>query len=50
MNTEDSKMKSREAIAKAFLEKLEKLKIEDLSIVAALSDFIETGDKNMFEE
>ena len=50
MNTEYSKMKSREAISKAYIEKLEKLKIEDLSIVAALSDFVETGNKNMFDE
>ena len=41
---------ARAELAKAFMSKLEQTKIEDANILAAINDWMETGDNSFFEE
>jgi hypothetical protein len=51
MNRDDfAKMKVRQDIAKAFIEKLEKVDTKDVGLIPALMDYIESGNKKMFDE
>jgi hypothetical protein len=43
-------LKARQEIVKAFIEKLESASIEDVSLIPALMDYVQTGDRSMFEE
>ena len=51
MNKDDyAMMKIRQEIVGTFIEKLEKVNIGDTGLIPALIDYIQTGDKDMFEE
>ena len=51
MNKDDyAMMKIRQEIVGTFIEKLEKVNIGDAGLIPALIDYIQTGDKKMFEE
>lgn len=51
MNKDDyAKMKNRQELAKAFIDKLENVNIEDVDIIPALMQYVETGDKTEFKD
>lgn len=43
-------MKARQEIVKAFIDKLESASIGDVNIIPALMDYIQTGNREMFED
>ena len=51
MNRDDyAMMKSREEIAKAFIDKMANVSVNDIGLIPALMDYIQTGNKKMFDE
>ena len=51
MNRDDyAMMKSREEIAKAFIDKMGNVSVNDIGLIPALMDYIQTGNKKMFDE
>lgn len=49
MNKDDyAKMKMRQDIAKAFIDKLDTVNVEDIGLIPAIEDYIMTGDKDFF--
>lgn len=51
MNKDDyAKMKVRQDIAKAFIDKLDTVNVEDIGLIPAIEDYIMTGDKDFFED
>ena len=51
MNRDDyAMMKSREEIAKAFIDKMGNVSVSDIGLIPALMDYIQTGNKKMFDE
>lgn len=47
---EYAKLKARQDVVTAFINKLEKADISDIGLIPALMDYVNTGDKSMFEE
>ena len=43
-------MQARKEIAKAFIDKLDKTELRDISLIPALDNFVQNGDKSIFDE
>ena len=51
MNKDDYAMlKARQEIVKAFMDKLDKTSMGEASIIPALMDYVQTGDRKLFDD
>lgn len=47
---EFARMKARQDIVTAFINKLEKAEMSDINLIPALMDYVNTGDRSLFDE
>lgn len=45
-----ARMKARQEIVTAFINKLEKAEMSDINLIPALMDYVNTGDRSLFDE